>query len=295
MSDLKYPIAFNKVKNCIVESKNVDPADRQNCICIECEEPMTVVNSEAGEVRSHFKHRPGSNHSGNFETYIHKLCKYLFQELKSIKLPSFSEYIIQNESKYFGKRYKYFKSLNVSYEIQDRLLYSNFLPKEDLSLGIDLISIEEPISGDFGTFVPDIKVKSKLGDIFIEPFLTSKIDSKKAIKIREYGVMTLSIDLSRFINKEKYLFSKRKLMNFLEIDTESKKWHFVSTESIKKDLNADRLAVKNILNELESIDNKFATYQNEEEKIREKIEGLQKNLNELSKKKNHLLDTISSK
>jgi hypothetical protein len=73
------------------------------------------------------------------------------------------------------------------------------------------------------TFTPDILLKTKKGELFVEIFVSHQVDYDKEIKAKEYGSPMLEIDLSEFVQTP---ISSDNLRKILIDSAENRKWIF---------------------------------------------------------------------
>ena len=94
----------------------------------------------------------------------------------------------------------------------------------------------------YGGVVPDVVVYSGGKSLFIEIFVTHRIDDKKLDKLRETKISTIEIDLS----KKTEIITTEELTDILLNDSEEKHWKYnnFSAESFQKFMSvADRKSI----------------------------------------------------
>ena len=79
-SELKYPIAVDKVTQELRHAGDVKSGLDCDCYCKLCERNMIAINGGLKQ-RSHFRHEANSNCSVSYESYIHLVTKEVFREI----------------------------------------------------------------------------------------------------------------------------------------------------------------------------------------------------------------------
>ena len=81
---IKYPIAFHKQTESLVNISDVTDDNNRELICFECKGNFIAVRKHQ---TPHFKHKPNSKCEGNVESYIHWLTKEVFKEITEMEIP----------------------------------------------------------------------------------------------------------------------------------------------------------------------------------------------------------------
>lgn len=175
--------------NHIVHIDDVESGLKCNCICPACEEHL--IARKGAKRMHHFAHQSSSFCEYGYESSLHLAAKEILSTMKALTLPSLNA-LFPN-----------------SLQIDDPMLVSK-------SIEIDHIELEK----QFGSIIPDIVVYSGGKKLFVEIYVTHKIDEEKKKKIQEVGISTLEIDLSAVDDT----ISKEKLSSLLHNNCPEKKW-----------------------------------------------------------------------
>lgn len=233
MSDynIKYPIAYHKKTGKLINAEDAINGKDCGCICLDC--GINLIAKNQGKFnRPHFSHPKNPNCNGSYESYIHSLAKEVFKNLKDIELPPIKLFnIIDSQNDVFLKKIeKILNSSDLPYNL-DKINKEIEIQKE-LHLKIKKYSIEEIFKSSLGKIKVDIVIYVDEKKLFVEPFLTSKIDSLKESKIQDLDVSTISINLQNFrtginqITIEGFTSSIRSSFH--------KEWFYISAEKKKK-------------------------------------------------------------
>lgn len=297
MNNILFPYALEKITNKIVTPLEVPNGKKCNCVCFSCNENLIAINNIENKQKPHFRHDPNSNCDINFESYLHWLSKELFKRFDVFYLPKIDiDEIKQKTETHLLQLFNKNKTPKQLREVIINDLIQNISVIEKIN--IQETSIEECFKTPNGLIKVDIvlRFKNKNNDeriLFIEPFLSNKIDHKKLIKLEGINVSTISIHLQNFIAKKSHFFKISELRAFLVNNIDSKKWEYYSFDKI---LNANK--IKSIENRLISNKNQLEDYSIKMEEIKviykeiELLENKQKeiqlNLSQL-KNKVHLI------
>lgn len=155
----------------------------------------------------HFAHKSKKECEGALQTALHLMAKDILSETKHFYIPDI-------------------------YTREHWLYDSIYMPPMHIHKG-GVISIDSVVlENRSGNIIPDIIMISKGRTLFVEIFVTHKIDETKKRKISELGVSTIEIDLSN-CNRE---ISKQELATFLVGDCKEKYWAWnkVAEETLRK-------------------------------------------------------------
>jgi hypothetical protein len=231
-NNIKYPIAFHKISEKLIDISEVTDDHKSELICIECEESFIAIRKHQ---TPHFKHKPGSNCKGNVESYIHRLAKEVFKNIKEIELPEiFKDDLPYNQKEKLYNQVNNLIRTNVPENLQVK--FRKDLKKNISESGIFQIEkteIEKEYESSLGNVEIDIVITIKNQELFIEPFFTNQIDNFKKRKLALINTPTLSIDLLSFVQKYNYNYNLEKLKRYL-ISKNSKKWIFNREKKIEK-------------------------------------------------------------
>ena len=93
---IKYPIAFHKQSEKLIDISDVNDNNKTDLICLECQENFVAVQNHP---TPHFKHKPNSKCKGKIESYIHWVTKEIFKEINEIELPEIFKDNLTNNQK----------------------------------------------------------------------------------------------------------------------------------------------------------------------------------------------------
>lgn len=182
----------------LVHISDVEPGKACNCKCPACNTPLIA---KKGTVKiPHFAHQSTEACEYGFETSLHMAAKEVLLNTKHIYLPE------------------------VVYEFKG-LLRKKVICKER-EFCIDRVELENKT----GNIVPDVILYSGDEKIFVEIFVTHKVDDYKYKKIKELNISTLEIDLS----KQRNALTVKELEETLIGDTKNKYWIYHSKEEAYK-------------------------------------------------------------
>lgn len=186
-----HKIIYALKNNEIVSINDVDKGLKCGCICQACGEKLVA---RKGKIKTpHFAHYSGSECEYAYESILHLMSKEILASTKEFVIPAV--YIE------FPGSYK-----------QKELI------SEATKITIDKVELEKR----FDNVVPDIVVYSHGKSLFIEIFVTHKIDDNKHSKLREKNISTIEIDLSKIDRQITYEELKRILIS----DCSEKRWVF---------------------------------------------------------------------
>lgn len=181
----------------LIHISEVESGLNCECYCPSCGERL--VAKKGNMVVHHFAYKANSECAAGYQTSLHLLAKEILAESKTLLIPKVSI----DFSKY-GTSYK------------------QTIISEPKMIDIDRVELELKQ----GEIIPDIIAYCGDKKIYIEIYVTHKIDDFKLEKIKSSGISTIEIDLSqtdRFISKE---ILKEELIE----KTENKTWVFNSIE-----------------------------------------------------------------
>ena len=174
----------------LVYIDDVERGLKCGCTCPACGEALIA---RKGDIRGHhFAHQAGECATG-LETSLHMMAKEILSSAQKLWLPS-----CILDVNWVKPMYKVFAEQNIQ---------------------IDHVELEMRVSN----IIPDVVVYGKNGEqLFVEIYVTHKVDEAKQQKLREIGVPTLEIDLS----KESYYIDREALESILlrNKSVDIKKW-----------------------------------------------------------------------
>lgn len=183
----------------LIHISKVESGLNCECYCPSCGERL--VAKKGNKVVHHFAHKANSECVAGYQTSLHLLAKEILAESKTLLIPKVSI----DFSKY-GDTYK------------------ETIISEPKMIDIDKVELEQKQ----GEIIPDIIVYCGGKKIYVEIYVTHRIDDCKLEKIKNCGISTIEIDLSqtdRFISKDM-------LKEALIEKTDNKTWVFNSVEKI---------------------------------------------------------------
>ena len=160
-SNLIYAVKDGKV----IHISAVESGLSCGCTCPACGE--SLVAKKGQKMMHHFAHKSGSDCEYGYETSLHLAAKEILREAKQFKIPAV------------------YVEFPESYKEKEKISDERIIPIDDVAL--------EQRCGDV---VPDIVINSKGQTLFVEIFVTHKVDDDKLEKIRKQGISTIEIDLS---------------------------------------------------------------------------------------------------
>lgn len=175
----------------IISIADADSGKKCNCICPACGEPLIA---KKGEKRTHhFAHVPGTTCEYGYESSLHLAAKDILSKVKKMTIPAV--YVK------FPDSYK-----------QDELIC------EAREIVIDSVELEKRYPG----IIPDVVVYSGGKQFFVEVYVTHAIDEAKLRKLKETGISTIEIDLS----KRDSTITPGELEELLIKDSPEKQWKY---------------------------------------------------------------------
>ncbi len=294
---IKYPIAFNKLTEKLVDLTDVTNENKTDLICLECKENFIAVLNHP---TPHFKHKPNSKCKGNVESYIHWVAKETFKQITQIELPGiFKDNLTENQRKKLDDQVNQLIEQNIPKTLH--LEFRRSLKKNLSDSGkflIEKIDIEKEFKTPIGNVRIDIVTTINNQKLFIEPFYTSPIDVVKERKLALTNTPTLSINLLLFIYKFDYNYNLENLKNYL-ISKNSKSWIFNREKQIEKHIEKYLKYVKeeiekkqDLINSHLSMLDRMSRLDDEvnllEERIRPTQDEIREKRNEIRKLKNEM-------
>ncbi|MEE9407301.1 MAG: hypothetical protein V3V28_04405 [Polaribacter sp.] len=281
---IKYPTAFNKLTEKLVNIANATKENKANLICKDCGESFNaVLNYQT----PHFRHKPNSSCEGTVESYIHWLTKEVFKEIMVIEVPGLLiSDLAEKQREKFQLVYNKIIDPNIPEELRSHFkseLKRNLT--EIKVLRIENTVIEKVIKTGLGDIKVDIVTFFKNKNIFFEPFFSNPIDKEKKNKILSTDTTTFSIDLNKFIYNFTQGFSTQELKKYLASD-KSKKWEYISKEEFDNCLLSYELYLNDEIK-------KFSPYIELYQNISKDISSIEKQKVDLNRKLNIISLKIS--
>lgn len=181
----------------LIHISSVESGLKCDCICPSCGEHL--IAKKGNKVVHHFAHKPNSECAYGYQTSLHLLAKEILFECKEITIPE----VILDFSKYGGT----YKIIKIA---------------DSKRISLDKVVLEKKE----GDVIPDIIGYCGNKKLFIEIYVTHKIDENKYEKLKKLDISTIEINLSdcdEFVTKEL-------LKSYLLDETDKKKWIYNSLE-----------------------------------------------------------------
>lgn len=176
----------------IIHIDSVESGLNCNCVCPACGERL--IARKGSIVVHHFAHQSGSVCEYGYQTSLHLAAKDILASTKKMMVPS----------------------VVLSFPCSDKKVKI----RDGMSLSFDRVELERKQ----GDIIPDIVVYCGDRKLFVEIFVTHKIDEIKLEKIKEQNISTIEIDLSK-IDRE---ITSKDLEQVLFHESENKKWVYNS-------------------------------------------------------------------
>lgn len=174
-----------------VHISEVDSGLKCGCVCPACGEKL--VAKKGVKLMHHFAHHAGHICEYGYESSLHLAAKEIISKAKRFVLPP------------------------VYLDFPDSYKKSQLLsPSKGIS--VDSVKLEQR----YGNVVPDIVVTSNKKELFVEIFVTHRIDEEKLKKLKSANISTIEIDLSKLENT----ITTEELSQILLNENEAKVWKY---------------------------------------------------------------------
>ncbi len=185
--NLIYALKDNKT----IHISEVESGFKCGCVCPACGEPL--IAKKGSKVIHHFAHYAGHNCEHGYESSLHIAAKEIINNAK--------KFVIPEVHLCFPRSNK-----------EKQLLF----PAKEIS--VDDVKLEQR----YGDVIPDIVVTSGGRELFIEIFVTHKIDETKLEKLKRANISTIEIDLS----KQNEMITAEELSQVLLENNPQKVWKY---------------------------------------------------------------------
>lgn len=285
-NNIKFPIAISKATNFPVHINEVSTG--YDCYCFHCNENMVTVNSPKNKVAPHFKHKPNSNCSANFETFIHWLAKELLSKhIDAIELPEITTqnlYAKSDEKSIILD--KLFIKYNVPKEFKTKF-FKRYVLQKTAEIKRKEYSIEKIFKTERASIKVDFVIENKTTPLFVEPFYSNPIDEDKLRKIELLDVSTIAINLQPFGINRDFDFNLVEFTKYIK-GAKSKYWVYLRENKAQKLLaKYQQYLEKDIQNHLNIL--------KEFEKVNIEIDEIQKLMEPLQREMSILRSRIDKK
>lgn len=213
---------------------HIDDADNGlacGCVCPECGDKLEAVNN--GRKRAHhFRHSNGADCPNARMSALHMLAEQVFAEYKKICLPNYEIY--NNDIKRPGKKQ------------------------------FEYVGLEQTRVLDDNIFKPDCIATTKKKELWVEFFVTHKVDERKRVSIQKNDIYCIEIDLRSLIDTD---YSQESIYQFLVNKEVSRSWISCPVWDKERDKTLERIRVERMRIDAEEKRKK------ENEKIRKELEA----------------------
>ena len=172
----------------LIDISRVERGLKCGCVCPSCNQPLVAKKGE--KMIHHFAHSSTDECEYGYETSLHLLAKEIISKSQKFTIPSvYVEFHSYKEKEYIS---------------------------QSKEITVDRVELEK----SFGGIIPDIVIYCGEKKLFIEIFVTHKIDEEKLNKIKSAGISTIEVDLSK-MDRE---MTDIELSEILLKDSKEKKW-----------------------------------------------------------------------
>ena len=191
MSKKALLLTYALKNNNIVSIDDVESGLKCGCVCPACGEAL--VAKKGTKMIHHFAHHAGNTCEYGYESSLHLAAKEILSQSRTITIPAVY--------------------LDFSGSYKESILIS---PVKEIQ--IDKVELEK----HFDDIIPDIVVYSGSRLLFVEIYVTHRIDESKLKKIKKEGISTIEIDLSQ----KDSTITQEELRSVLLSDSEEKCWKY---------------------------------------------------------------------
>ena len=188
-------LIFAKKGDEIVSVDEVESGLACGCKCPDCDDKL--VAKKGDKKNHHFAHYSKRNCEYGYESSLHLAAKDILSKAKRFVIPAV---------------YVEFPDTNKGKEIIS----------EACEITIDKVELEKR----FDNIIPDVVIYSGNKQLFVEIYVTHKVDDEKREIIKKADCSTIEIDLS----KKDRLLSREEISDLLMSDCPEKKWIHNSIE-----------------------------------------------------------------
>ena len=179
--------------NSIVSISDVESGLKCGCVCPACGERLVAKKGKI--MMHHFAHYSGENCAYGYESSLHLAAKDIISKAHKMTIPP----------------------VYVS--------FPNSHKKDELINEAEMIKVEKvELEKRYGSIIPDIVVYTDETILFVEIFVTHRIDDEKLEKLHKARISTIEIDLS----KKSSMISIDELTSILLNDSAEKQWKYNS-------------------------------------------------------------------
>lgn len=175
----------------ITNISDVESGLKCGCVCPACGEPL--VAKKGAKMMHHFAHHAGHNCEYGYESSLHLAAKDILSKAKKIVIPP----------------------VYVSFPYSSK---SKELISEEKEINIDKVELEKR----YNDIIPDIVIYAGGKQLFVEIFVTHRVDDAKLEKLKKANISTIEIDLS----KKNETITKEALTKLLLSNSDEKSWKY---------------------------------------------------------------------
>lgn len=190
--------------NILTSIEDVERGKDCNCICPYCKKPLIAKKGKIKE--HHFAHQSTDNCEYGYQTSLHLLAKEIFSEMTTYTLPPIAVDTIHGTIAFH---------------------------QNGFNIHIDRVYLEHRLDN----IIPDIVIETNNKKIFVEIYVTHRVDNTKLAKLKDIGISTIEVDLS----KVSHLITKEELK---EILTKGENAYWIYNAFISKYLKLLNIAIK---------------------------------------------------
>ena len=182
------------------EVKHIDEVARgEKCKCIACGERLIAKKGDRRLRIHHFAHAPGVDCEYGYESSLHLAAKSILEKVDKFIIPS----------------------IYVHFPLSNK---EPILVQEETKIEISKVILEKRLSN----VIPDIVICSGDKELFVEIFVTHRVDDEKLQKIKKEKISTIEIDLSDVDRS----ISLDELKSVLVTETDKKTWVYNAKEEL---------------------------------------------------------------
>lgn len=195
----RYPLLFAlNEEGSLVHVDKVENGQACKCTCPACGEALVAKQGKSDRIH-HFAHASGKDCEHAYESSLHLAAKSILENSQNFVIPP----------------------IYVRFPLSNK---ESVLIQEETKIKIDQVKLEKR----FDCVIPDVIVESDGKELFVEIFVTHRVDDEKLQKIKEAKISTLEIDLSDVDRN----ISLDELKSVLVTGTDKKTWVYNAKEEL---------------------------------------------------------------
>ena len=150
----------------LVSVEDVPAGLKCDCFCPACGEHLVAKKGQ--KMTHHFAHKAGTNCAFGYQTSLHLLAKDILANARRMVIPEL-------------------------YLRPDKPWLRDHLISPAREILIDEVDVEQ----NHGSIIPDVAVYAGGKKFFVEIYVTHAVDEEKLSKLKQAGISTIEIDLSK--------------------------------------------------------------------------------------------------